>query len=383
MIERIPFGRTGHRSSRVIFGAAAIGAVDQETADSLLPLLDAHGVNHLDVARSYGDAELRLAPWLRTRRDDFFLATKTGERTADGARRELEESLSRLGVDSGTSSSCTTWWSRTSGRPRTARAARSRPWWRPGRGPGQGDRCDRARPAHREHAPGSLERFDFDSVLLPYNFSLLQLDDYRRDLEQLLAVCETRAVAVQTIKSIARRRWSDPSAESGRSWYEPIRESGALQRGVRWVLGRPGLFVNSSSTTAVADVSTRRGRRARARRRALAADQADQDIQPLFDGTELEASAAPGPVRPGRPPARTRAAARARTWAGCRTARGRRGTGSRHRRRRRQRRSPAADAVRRGGRRCRRAARRRPASAAPVSGRTASAGFAVRGTAGG
>ena len=99
MIERIPFGRTGHRSSRVIFGAAALGAVDQETADSLLPLLDEHGVNHLDVARSYGDAELRLAPWLRTRRNDFFLATKTGERTAGGARRELEESLSRLGVD--------------------------------------------------------------------------------------------------------------------------------------------------------------------------------------------------------------------------------------------------------------------------------------------
>ena len=100
MIDQLAFGRTGHLSSRVIFGAAALSSIDQETADTLLPLLDAYGVNHLDTAASYGEAELRLAPWLVTRRSDFFLATKTGERTGDGARRELERSLSRLGVDS-------------------------------------------------------------------------------------------------------------------------------------------------------------------------------------------------------------------------------------------------------------------------------------------
>ena len=87
MIERRPFGRTGHLSSRIIFGSAGIGAVDQETADRLLPLLDEFGVNHLDTAADYGDAEARLAPWLRHRRDQFFVATKTGERTAEGGCR--------------------------------------------------------------------------------------------------------------------------------------------------------------------------------------------------------------------------------------------------------------------------------------------------------
>jgi aryl-alcohol dehydrogenase-like predicted oxidoreductase len=291
MIERIPFGRTGHRSSRVIFGAAALGAVDQETADSLLPLLDEHGVNHLDVARSYGDAELRLAPWLRTRRNDFFLATKTGERTAGGARRELEESLSRLGVDAVDLIQLHNLVEPDE--------------WETAHGPGG---AVQAMVAAREEGLvkaigvtghglriagmhlASLERFDLDSVLLPYNYSLLQLDDYRRDVEQLLAVCESRQVAVQTIKSIARRRWSDPSAESGRSWYEPIRERAALQRGVRFVLGRPGLFVNSSSDyELLADMLAAAEPGAPVPdEQALAADQAEQDIQPLFDGSELE-----------------------------------------------------------------------------------------------
>ena len=99
MIDRTSFGRTGHESSRVIFGAAALGSMRQETADQLLPLLLAHGVNHLDTAAGYGDSELRLAPWLAAHPGAFFLATKTGERTGDGARAELERSLERLGVD--------------------------------------------------------------------------------------------------------------------------------------------------------------------------------------------------------------------------------------------------------------------------------------------
>src|SRR5688500_10652720 len=101
MIERVEFGRTGHRSSRVIFGAAALSRMRQERADELLAVLDEHGVNHLDVAASYGDAELRLAPWLAGRRDEFFVATKTGDRTGDGARASLERSLERLGTDRG------------------------------------------------------------------------------------------------------------------------------------------------------------------------------------------------------------------------------------------------------------------------------------------
>ena len=97
MIERAPFGATGHESSRVIFGAAALGDVSKADADRALELLLEHGINHIDVAASYGDAELRIANWLRDH--DFFVATKTGERTYAAAREQIRRSLDRLGVD--------------------------------------------------------------------------------------------------------------------------------------------------------------------------------------------------------------------------------------------------------------------------------------------
>ncbi len=99
MIEKIPFGRTGHDSSRVIFGAAALGAMRQEKADLVLELLVEFGINHLDCAASYGDAELRLAPFLADHRSEFFLATKTHQRSASEARRSVEHSLERMGVE--------------------------------------------------------------------------------------------------------------------------------------------------------------------------------------------------------------------------------------------------------------------------------------------
>src|SRR3954468_18171547 len=98
MIEQHPFGRTGHRSTRGIFGAAALGSMRQERADQVLQVARAAGINHLDTAASYGHSELRLAPFLSRHRADSFLATKTGERKGDGARAELERSLTRLGV---------------------------------------------------------------------------------------------------------------------------------------------------------------------------------------------------------------------------------------------------------------------------------------------
>jgi aryl-alcohol dehydrogenase-like predicted oxidoreductase len=100
MTVRAPFGRTGHESSRVIFGAAALGSMRQERADQVLATLLEFGVNHIDTAASYGDSELRVAPWMAEYRGRFFLATKTGERSGDGARASLERSLTRLGVDS-------------------------------------------------------------------------------------------------------------------------------------------------------------------------------------------------------------------------------------------------------------------------------------------
>src|SRR5919201_3167166 len=97
-IPLLPFGRTGHQSTRIIFGAAALGRVSQDVADRALDVLLEHEINHIDVAASYGDAELRVAPWLKRYPNRFFLATKTGKRRANEAREELQRSLDRLGV---------------------------------------------------------------------------------------------------------------------------------------------------------------------------------------------------------------------------------------------------------------------------------------------
>jgi aryl-alcohol dehydrogenase-like predicted oxidoreductase len=250
VIERRPFGRTGHASSSVIFGAAALSTASQATADRLLPLLDEYGINHLDTAASYGDAELRLAPWLRERREDFFLATKTEERTADGARASLEESLKRLGVH----------------RVDLIQLHNlvEEDEWELAHGPGGAlEALAQARDEGLTRFIGvtghglriarmhlrSLDRHDYDSVLLPYNFTLLSDSAYRSDLEELLAVCEDRRIAVQTIKSIARRRWQQPldNAKEHRSWYEPLLDAEAISRAVRYVLARPALFLISSS----------------------------------------------------------------------------------------------------------------------------------------
>src|SRR3954464_12380762 len=97
MIERAPFGATGHKSSRVIFGAAALARASKADADRTLELLLEHKINHIDVAAAYGDAELRVAPWLK--QHEFFLATKTGERRYAGAKEQIHRSLDRLQVD--------------------------------------------------------------------------------------------------------------------------------------------------------------------------------------------------------------------------------------------------------------------------------------------
>jgi len=247
VIARMPFGSTGHESSRVLFGAAALSVLRQERADALLETLLEFGVNHLDTAAGYGDSELRLAPWLRTQRDRFFLATKTQHRSREGAREGLHRSLERLGVDridliqmhnlvdeEG--------WQRAfapGGALEALVEAREQGLVRFIGVTGHGTQ---AAAMHRR----SLERFAFDSVLLPYSYTMMRLPDYAADFEDLLALCAERGVAVQTIKSVARRRWQD---EAGRrfSWYEPLRDPEAIARAVRFVLGRPGLFLNTSS----------------------------------------------------------------------------------------------------------------------------------------
>jgi aryl-alcohol dehydrogenase-like predicted oxidoreductase len=291
MLERTDFGRTGHESSRVIFGAAALARMRQERADDLLTVLDEYGVNHIDAAASYGDAELRLAPWMASRRDDFFLATKTGDRNGNDARASLERSLERLGVDQVDLIQLHNLVEPDE--------------WETAHGPGGAVQAlAKARDEGLTRFIGvtghglriasmhlrSLEAFDFDSVLLPYNYSLLRNVEYRRDVESLMAVCEERWVAVQTIKSVARRRWAEEDGPRF-SWYEPIADPPAIARAVRSVLHNRQLFLITSSdarllrTTleAAADLAG-----AAPTDDDMEADTASLGVTPLFDGTDLE-----------------------------------------------------------------------------------------------
>ena len=247
MIPTLPFGRTGHASTRLVFGAAALWRASQEEADRALGQLLAAGVNHVDAAASYGDAELRIGPWMERHRGAFFLATKTGERGYAAARDEIRRSLERLRTDHVDLIQLHNLvkedeWERALGPDGALRAcveARDEGLVRFVGVTGHGTRVAAM---HLR----SLERFDFDSVLLPYNPSMLRDPRYAADFERLLAACAERRVAVQTIKSIARRRWPDGATPTHDTWYEPLGDPAEIERAVHWALARPGIFVNSA-----------------------------------------------------------------------------------------------------------------------------------------
>ena len=245
MIEQLPFGRTGHESTRTIFGAAALG-YDHTTradADRALELVLRHGVNHIDVAASYGDAELRIATWLRRNPGTFFVATKTGERTYRAAREQIRRSLDRLGVDRIDSIQLHNLvdvieWETALGAGGALEAAVEAREQGLVRFIGVTGHGLSVPEMHRR----SLERFPFDSVLAPYNYPQMQDPRYAERFEALAAVCRERNVALQTIKSLARRRW-DGRAATAATWHEPLREQADIDLAAHWVLGRPEAFL--------------------------------------------------------------------------------------------------------------------------------------------
>jgi len=246
MIRRQPFGRTGHESSATLFGAAALGQATQEVADETLKLLDRHGVNHIDVAASYGDAELRIGPWMERRRGDFFLATKTGMRTYTDAKKEFADSLRRLrvkNVDLIQLHNLThpDEWEAAMGEDGALKALKE--------AKEQGLTRFTGVTGHGLFAPAmhlkSLRRFDFDSVLLPWNYVLHRDERYRREFEALLKMCWDRGVAVQTIKSLTRGPWGE-KRHTAETWYEPFEEQGDIDQAVSWVLGQGTIFLNTA-----------------------------------------------------------------------------------------------------------------------------------------
>jgi aryl-alcohol dehydrogenase-like predicted oxidoreductase len=236
MIQQRPFGRTGYESSVTLFGAAALARATQAEADRALDMLLRAGVNHIDTAARYGDSELRIGPWMARHRKDFFLATKTGSRTGKEARDDIPRSLERLRVDHVDLIQL-----HSLGHPDD---------WDVAMGPdGALEACVRAKEEGLARFIGvtghgwtiaamhrrSLARYDFDAVLLPYNFFMAQDARYRDAFQAVLAVCRERNVAVQVIKS-----------------YQPLEAQVDIDRAVHWVLGTlPSAFLNTAGDLAL------------------------------------------------------------------------------------------------------------------------------------
>jgi aryl-alcohol dehydrogenase-like predicted oxidoreductase len=246
MIERRPFGRTGHMSTVTLFGAAALARASQDEADRALEVLLRHGVNHIDTAARYGDSELRIGPWMARHRKDFFLATKTGSRSGREAREDVHRSLERLRVDHVDLIQL-----HSLGHPDD---------WDQAMGPGGAlEALIEARAqklvrfigvtGHGWSIPAmhrrSLARFDFDSVLLPYNYFFAQNERYRQAFEEVLAIARERNVAVQVIKSIARGPWATAD-RTHTTWYQPLEAVADIERAVHWAMGVPGVHLNTA-----------------------------------------------------------------------------------------------------------------------------------------
>lgn len=233
------FGRTGHMSTIVIFGAFAVGQLGQREADETMELILAHGVNHIDVAPSYHEAELRLGPWLERHRADFFVGCKTQLRGRQEAREELHRSLERLRIDSFDLFQL--------------HAVTTMDELEQCFAPGGSleaivdARCEGLTryvgiTSHGLEAPAvlleALDRFDMDSILFPVNGKLWAGDEYRRQAEALLQKAADRDVGSMAIKAVARGPW-DGQPQRYHTWYEPLEDPQAVERALRFTLSQP------------------------------------------------------------------------------------------------------------------------------------------------
>ncbi len=243
MIEKNVLGRINHMSTHAIFGGVALATVTQAEADRALEVLLEYGVNHIDTSANYGDSELRIGPWMDQHRQDFFLATKTGERWYQNALDGMQRSLERLRVDQVDLMQLHS----------MADVVESEAVMGPG---GALDALVEARDrgwtrfvgvtAHGLAAPKMLKRhlgrFDFDSVLLPCNYLLMQNPEYAADFGQLMNLCRERNVAVRTMKAIGRDVWGD-QPRTAYTWYQPLTDQEAIDKAVHWVMGQPDIFL--------------------------------------------------------------------------------------------------------------------------------------------
>jgi predicted aldo/keto reductase-like oxidoreductase len=237
-MQKRRFGRTGHLSSVAIFGAAAFWQVSQAQAEAAMEMILQAGVNHIDVAPSYGQAEERVGPWLKNHRQDFFLGCKTQERSKEAAAAELRRSLKRLqteqfdlfqlhAINSFEELDKVT---QRGGALEAVVEARE-----------QGLTRFIGITGHGFQSPliflEALRRFDFDSVLFPLNFVQYANPEYRKNAEELLHQCRARDLGSMVIKSICRSPWGN-LPQTHTTWYRPFTEAADIQAAVNFALSQ-------------------------------------------------------------------------------------------------------------------------------------------------
>ena len=237
-MEKRRYGRTNHMSTLAVFGAVALAKLDQPQADSVIQKVIDAGVNHIDVAPSYGDAERRLGPWMPKIREEFFLGCKTMERDKQGAIDEFHQSLTRLQVDTfdlyqlhavttmDDLDACTKQGGALEGVLKMRDKGLTKYIGITG---------------HGMNAPKifieALSRFDFDSVLFPINPALYANDEYREDSENLLDLCQEKDVGVMIIKSVAKEPWGNRE-QHYHTWYAPFDDEENIQKNVHFALSK-------------------------------------------------------------------------------------------------------------------------------------------------
>lgn len=234
-----PFGRTGHESTVAIFGAAAFWEISQADADRVMEQVIEAGINHIDVAPSYGQAEERIGPWMPRERGRFFLGCKTMERSRQGAWDEMQQSLKRLQVEAfdlyqfhavNTLEDLDKIMMPGGALEAVLEAQKA------------GLTRFIGITGHGAEAPAiyleALRRFDFDSVMFPLNFVQMSIPAYRKSAEELMAVCREKRVGAMVIKTITKGPWGDKN-HTATTWYEPFEQSEEIRRAVNFALSYP------------------------------------------------------------------------------------------------------------------------------------------------
>lgn len=235
-METRRFGRTGHMSTIAIFGAAAFWQIPQEDADKVMEQIIEAGVNHIDVAPSYGQAEIRIGPWMPRERERFFLGCKTTERTKEGAWKEMRESLKRLQTRTFDLYQCHAITTMEELDAVTMQGGALEAFVEARR---EGLIKFIGITGHGADAPQiyleALRRFDFDSVMFPLNFVQLANPEFRRYTEALISTCKAKDVGTLVIKTVTRGPWSERQ-RTATTWYEPFDKSDEIKRAVNFTL---------------------------------------------------------------------------------------------------------------------------------------------------